>query len=139
MLRGLIAIALSLALQGGALSASLVHAHLDDHHQDHHGPRVVHAHFSSHHHLDEHPWKAGTDAWQADDDPGRVAYLQVFLAVHSETVVAPALPPGRFSLPTLHASVMRQSPEMVRSHGPPEGLPGESRAPPTSCPDSTAR
>ena len=132
MLRSVIAIGLVVALQAGALTASLVHAHVGEEHHGHDGgTHVVHAHVGGHHsHHDHDALPASGPVVRAGEEPGRVTYLQVFLAVHSGSLVEPAIPPSPFSLPRSHESVMREAPEMVRSHGPPEGSPSEPRAPP---------
>ncbi|MBI4888794.1 MAG: hypothetical protein HY824_16975 [Acidobacteria bacterium] len=128
MLRRLIALGLTAAIQVGALYAPLVHAHLDD---DHHGSHRVHAHASGHvtvHHHDA----PGTTAVTPAEDADHVTQLQVFVAVHSDVFADPALPPARFSPPAVLDSLMRRPPEVVRSHGPPDGGPSGSRAPPAS-------
>lgn len=127
MIRGVIVAALCVALQVGALWGALFHAHLDDHHPDHHdGPRI-HAHFSGH--IEHHHAPATPSLVTVDTE--RVTTFDVFVAVHAATVTAPALPPGRFALPIILESVMRQPPDVVRSHGPPPASPAGSRAPPS--------
>jgi hypothetical protein len=126
VVRGVIAAALCLALQVGALWGALLHAHLDDHDTGHHAGHRIHAHFSGH--IERHHAPAGSSLVAADS--AHVTRLDVFVAVHAAPVTAPALPPARFALPAIADSVMRQSPELVRSHGPPSVRSAAPRAPP---------
>ena len=130
--RRLTAIVLSIALQGGALTASLVHSHLDGHdHQHHRGARVVHAHLGGHHGSDHrHGQPAGTPVVGSDDETGGIGYLHAFLAVHPANVIEQGLPTDGFVIPATYESVMRRAPVVVLSHGPPVRGPAESRAPP---------
>ena len=47
VIRRMLALGLALAVQGGAVCAPFLHAHVDADHDDHHSTSV-HAHFSSH-------------------------------------------------------------------------------------------
>jgi len=142
--RRLIAAGLCAALQVGAWCAPLVHAHLDDHHDDHHDAPAVHAHFGGHpqgpdsigHHVRGYVAsgvRGTTDqpAIGSQDEPEQTTRLQIFVAVAAAAFATPALPPARFTLPPALASGPRRLPDLVRSHGPPDLGRAESRAPPT--------
>ena len=127
--RRLIAVGLSFALQSGALGASFVHAHLDDHDPDHHSRPKVHAHFNGHH-GHRHADPAGSGRC------GQTTTTVELLTSKSLSRSIPKASSPRLSLPavsltTAHASLMRRVPETVRSHGPPQGRPIESRGPPS--------
>ena len=129
VLRGVIAAGLCVAIQVAALCAPLVHAHLDDHDGDHHGAARVHAHVSGHH-VGRYEAADPTPAVHPGDDPEEATRLQVFVAVQAAAFADPAPPPARFVLSPALESNVRRPPEVVRSHGPPERSPADSRAPP---------
>jgi len=126
-MRRLTAAGLCIALQVGALCAPLVHAHLDDHHADHHDVPVVHAHAGG------HPQGPARDqpAIGPEDGSEQTTRLQVFVAVAPGVFAVPALPPARFTLRPALESAMRRLPELVRSHGPPPAHAVAPRAPPS--------
>lgn len=135
VIRTLAAVGLSVALPLGALCAPLLHAHLDDHHADHHDANRVHAHLGGHdvdHHdaSSEEQIAEGRPEVAPDADPEGVTRLQVFVAVHPGTPAAPALPLARYTLPAPLESIMRRPPVVVHSHGPPSVSSAGSRAPP---------
>jgi hypothetical protein len=75
------------AVEGAALYAPLVHAHLDDHDAHHYGERVVHAHFAGHTHGATR--SPGGPALR-EDKTEQVFFLQLFVAVASVFFEAPA-------------------------------------------------
>ncbi|MBI2186579.1 MAG: hypothetical protein HYU37_05570 [Acidobacteria bacterium] len=144
MMVQLAAVVLCLALPVGALYAPLVHAHFDGHHQDHHQPGAVHAHFGGHAaaHHPSHSRERGGSAVErgvpgartvragVTDEPEQTTRLQIFVAVEAGAFTPPSLPPARFTLAPVPASIMRQPPHEVRSHGPPAARLLSPRAPP---------
>ena len=128
--RRLLAISLTIALQAGALTAPLVHAHLDDHHDDHHAAGPVHAHLDGH--ALEHQALSGMPAIHAEESPWSVVHIPLFVAEHADVWLEPALPQAPFLFVDAGESLMRQPPDVVRSHGPPSVRPSSSRAPPVS-------
>lgn len=128
--RRLLALGLAVALQAGALTAPLVHAHLDDHHTDHHAAGRVHAHLDGH----ELPHEAPPDrlAIHAEESPWSVVRIPLFVAEHADVWLEPGLPQAPFLFADAAESLMRQPPDVVRSHGPPVVRPSAPRAPPVS-------
>ncbi len=129
MLRTLVVIGLSAALQAGALSAPLLHAHLDGHDDDHHGAARVHAHAAAHGSAHRHA-PPGAAAIEESEDAGTVARFQLFVAVHPGAPDTPALPRAEFPVAAGAASVLPRPPEQVRVHGPPPVDRSTPRAPP---------
>lgn len=129
MTRGLIAGGLSVAIQAGALCAPLVHAHLDEHHADHHLPYGVHAHVNGHG-GEDHRASAETSAVHSEDDPEQITEFQIFVAVDAAAAAELPLPPVRFALLPPLESTLRRPPDVVRSHSPPDRSLADSRAPP---------
>lgn len=129
VVRRLLAVCLSVAVPIGALCAPLVHAHLDDHHGDHHDANRVHAHLGGHD-VDRHVSPGHELAIEPDADPEHVTRLQVFVAVHAAAPASPALPQTRYTLPAPLESVMRRPPAVVHSHDPPATSSAGPRAPP---------
>lgn len=129
-----------MALQVGALNASLVHAHLDDHQNGHHDAPAVHAHFSGHSAGHHDIAQSGADGSTVivDHDSEQTTRLQIFVAVETAALSTPVLPPARFTLTPPPESVMRRRPDVVRSHGPPPSRVSTARAPPTPSVDLTA-
>jgi hypothetical protein len=143
-MRRLAAAGLCVALQVGAFTAPLVHAHLDDHHDDHHDAPAVHAHFAGHargpatagHHVPAYVasgFSRTTDqpAVEPHDESEQITRLQIFIAETPVPSVTPAVPPARFALTPEPGSVMRRRLDVVRSHGPPRSGVTTPRAPPT--------
>ena len=128
--RRLLALGLAVALQAGAVTSPLVHAHLDDHHHGHHDAGRVHAHVDGHaieHHADPH-----TSAIHGEESPWSVVHVPFFVAAHADVSLEPALPHAPFIFADAGESLMRQPPDVVRSHGPPAARPSAPRAPPRS-------
>ena len=126
--RRLLAFGLSVAIQAAALSAPLIHAHLDDHDDDHHGAGRIHAHLDGHRPHDHDD--ADAPALQGEESPERVVGVPLFVAAQPETPIEPALAPAPFELPSVATSLMRRRPGEVRSHGPPAPSSLAARAPP---------
>ena len=121
-----VAIALSLAVQGAALTAPFVHAHLDDHGTAHHAARTVHSHWGGHPHAAHHSDAPAIESGDQD----RAVFINAFVAVTASVFSVPALVHGVFALPTPAEMAAHRGVEVVRSHDPPRlgNLP--SRAPP---------
>ena len=127
--RGLLAIGLIGALQAAALSAPLVHAHLGEHHDPHHAAARIHAHVDGHR-MHEHSPDSQTLAMQGEDSEGRVLQVPIYLAVHVDTTLEPAVAVASFDAVASSESVMHRPPQVVRSHGPPAIPSLNPRAPP---------
>lgn len=127
IVRKVIAVALSLAVQAAALSAPLVHAHPDDHATEHHGGGAVHTHWAGHaesHHASDAP-ALGT----ADDD--RAVFLNAFVAVTVSSLPAPGVTPDVLELPVPSERAAHPSVDIAHSHDPPFFSSLPSRAPPS--------
>ncbi|MBI4263661.1 MAG: hypothetical protein HY657_04755 [Acidobacteria bacterium] len=131
MLRKLIAIGLSAALQAAAVGAPLVHAHPDDHATEHHGVSVVHAHVAGHarlaHSRQSHPAHRSL----ADADHEQAFYLPLFVAVAPPLVPFVAAIVTSVDLPVPAESVAHRSVRVVHGHDPPTIGSLPSRAPPS--------
>ena len=126
--RRLVALGLTFALQAAALFAPLVHAHVGGGHHDHHGAGRIHAHADGH---GSHRHPAAGAAIHGEEVPaGLVIRLPLFVAVQGDASVVPVVAEAVFQLPEAAESLMRQRPQVVRSHGPPPTDRTGSRAPP---------
>ena len=126
MIRRLIAFGLALAVQGGAVCAPFLHAHIDADHDDHHATSV-HAHFSSH--APVHVQHNGASVEDADRD--EAIYLQVFVAVEVTPFQAPALPRAVFAAVPIAERAPRTFVIVTHGHDPPLVNALDSRPPPT--------
>lgn len=126
--RRLLAIGLAFALQVGALTAPLVHAHVGHNEDGHVGATRIHSHAGGHAHQHE----ASSDAAvvHGDEDQDRVVNVPAFVAASAHAYLQPALPQAPFSIAEVGESLVRQQPDVVRSHGPPDSRPSAPRAPP---------
>ena len=126
VIRRVLALGLALAVQGGAVCAPFLHAHVDADHDDHHSTSV-HAHFSSH--APGHVQHDGVSVEDADRD--HAIYLQVFVAVEASVFQTPVLPRATFaSIP-----VIERAPRLfvlvAHGHDPPLVHALDSRPPPS--------
>lgn len=126
VVRKVIALALSLAVQAAALSAPLVHAHPEDHDTDHHRAREVHTHWAGHGSSHDSPDGPTFDAAEHD----RAVFLNAFVAVPRTPSSAPALTLTAFALPVPAERPAHRGIEVVRSHDPPPIRSLPARAPP---------
>ena len=127
--RRLLAFGLTVAIQAAALSAPLVHAHLDDQHADHHGANRIHAHLGGHgaaHHAEQH----SGPAMHAEEVPERAVTMPLFVAAQAEAPMEPAIAATSFDPPASPVSIVGRSFDDVRSHGPPVCPSIAPRAPP---------
>jgi len=125
VIRRMLALGLALAVQGGAVCAPFLHAHVGADHDDHHSTSV-HAHFSSHApaHIQHH----GVSLEDATRD--HAIYLQVFVAVEASIFQPQALPRSVFT----PISVIERAPRtfvlVTHGHDPPLVHALDSRPPP---------
>lgn len=125
-MRKALAIALSLAVQGAALGAPLMHAHPDDHATEHHGARAVHAHWRGHSHSPRSSKVPAVDA----DDHDRAVFLNAFVGVAATVFPAGATVRGIFELSVPTEMAVHRPVEVAHSHDPPSFGPLLPRAPP---------
>ena len=126
IVRRVLAVTLSVAIQAAGLSAPLVHAHPDDHATAHHAGREVHTHWAGHaqsHHSSDAP---AIDS--ADRD--RSVFLNAFVAVAVSAFPAPAVTPGIIEPPVPPVRGAHRTVDITHGHDPPCSLLLPSRAPP---------
>jgi hypothetical protein len=126
IVRKMVALALSLAIQVAALHAPLVHAHPDDHDTDHHHGRAIHSHWSAHPLLRHDPDRPTIT--EIDDD--HAIALNAFVAASSSSVYVPADVAGTFTVAVPDERRAHRIAETVRSHDPPASQSLSPRAPP---------
>jgi len=127
VLRTLIAVGLSVAVQFAAAGAPLVHAHLGGHGSDHHGsPQTIHSHFSGHSTPHHHPGGRNFD----DNDAEHTVFLQWFVAVGVASFHLPPALVSSFDLIPPAAAAPHEVLQVVHGHDPPLARSGPSRAPP---------
>jgi hypothetical protein len=123
--RRILAFGLALAVQGGAVCALFLHAHVEADH-DHHQSTSVHAHVSSH--AVTHIQHEGLSVEDADRD--HAIYLQVFVGVEASVFTSPAIPRAVFApLPVIERAP-RTFVLVSHGHDPPRVHALDSRPPP---------
>ena len=125
VIRRILALGLALAVQGGALCAPFLHAHVDAEHDDHH-PTSVHAHLSSH--APARVQHEGVSIEESDRD--HAIYLQVFVAVEAPVFAPPALPRAVFAPVPVSEGTPRTFVVVSHGHDPPLVHALDSRPPP---------
>jgi hypothetical protein len=130
VIRRMLALGLVLAVQGGAVCAPFLHAHVDADHDDHHSTSV-HAHFSSHApaHV-RHPDFPGGGVSVEDAARDHAIYLQVFVAVQASVFQSPALPRAVFAAVPVIERAPRTFVLVTHGHDPPLVHALDSRPPP---------
>jgi len=135
VLRKLIAVGLSVALEAAALGAPLVHAHVGGHESEHHhGRQAMHAHLPGHSSPHAHPAAHQHNASRLsfdDNDAERTVYLQLFVAVGASSFELPPSMVSSFTLTLPIKAAPRDRLQVVHGHDPPFGRSLSSRAPPT--------
>jgi len=125
MIRRCLALGMALAVQGGAMCAPFLHAHVDADHDDHHSTSV-HAHLSSH-----APAREAHDGVSVEDaDRDHAIYLQVFVAVETSQFQTPILPRATFVLMPPVTRAPRMFAIVTHGHDPPLVAALDSRPPP---------
>ena len=134
VIRTLTAVGLSVTIPLGALSAPLVHAHLDELDTDHHRAHEIHAHVTGHSSLPTAlptALPATTAGPHLDDhDAERAVSLQLFVAVAQTSFDVPAAVVASSQLGTPAEAPARHSLRIVHGHDPPFVGSLTSRAPP---------
>jgi hypothetical protein len=129
VLRAIVAVSSAAALQLAAVGAPLFHAHLDDHHEEHHGAARVHAHIGGHESA-HHVILGDGPAIAEEGDAELATAVQLFIAVEPSPLATAALPQLRFTLPAPLESIVPSPSGALHSHDPPLRHSGPSRAPP---------
>ncbi len=127
VVRKVIAVALSLAVQGAALGAPLVHVHPADHATDHHGARAVHTHWTGHH---SHSHRSADMPAIDREDHDRAVYLNTYVAAAGSSFFALGITHSAWELPVPAETGAHGSVQVVHSHDPPFLRLLSSRAPP---------
>jgi hypothetical protein len=126
IVRKVIAVVLSLAVQGAALSAPLVHAHPDEHPTEHHAGRAIHTHAGGHAHA---AVAHDTPVFTAPDGD-RAVFLNVFTAMTAAASPLPAVFCRALSLPVPAERPAMRGVDVAHGHDPPPGRTASPRAPP---------
>ncbi len=130
VIRTLTAVWLSVAIPLGALSAPLVHAHLDELDTDHHRAHEIHAHVTGHASLPTTLPTTTAGPRLDDHDAERAVSLQLFVAVAQASFDVPAAVVASSQLATPAEAPARHSLRIVHGHDPPFISSLGSRAPP---------
>jgi hypothetical protein len=129
VIRRVLAFGLVLAVQGGAVCAPFLHAHLDADHDDHHST-AVHAHVSSHAAARvQHPGLP-TGGVSVEEAHREAIDLQIFVAVEATPFHPPALPRGAFATAPIVERAPRTFVIVTHGHDPPLVDALDSRPPP---------
>ncbi len=128
VVRKAFALALSVAVQGAAVSAPLAHAHPDDHATDHHHGRAVHVHWAAHTHA-HHPNDVPV---LDDDDHDRAVFVSTFVSVAASALPAGAVPHQTFELSIPAVTTVHRPVLVTHGHDPPYCSSLPARAPPAS-------
>ena len=126
IVRKVVALALSVAIQAAGLSAPFVHAHPDDHDTDHHAGRAVHTHWASHGHAHH---AADTPAFESVDED-RAVFLNAFVAVTVLAMASPVVVSVAVELSVPPERAAHRVIEIEPGHDPPARRSLASRAPP---------
>lgn len=125
------AAALVVLVQTGAISAPMMHVHLDAGDSGHHHGQAIHAHLAAHEmpvgdHGDTGPFV------DHQETAGRTASAQIFVGGAMAPFSLPAVPAAGFTLlvPPPHAS--GRTPHITHAHDPPSLRVRSPRAPPLS-------
>ena len=122
----MVALTLSVAIQGAALSAPLVHAHPGAEATEHHSGRAVHTHWGGHAH--EHSRSDDPAFRTADQD--RAVFLNAFVAAAASVSSAIAVAPDLVEVPVPAERAAHRTVEITHGHDPPASRSLPSRAPP---------
>lgn len=129
VLRGVIALGVCVCVHAAAVSAPLVHAHVNAHGGDHHRHgAAVHAHLAGH-------APAGTTTGGPVlnvDERERTIYLQLFVAVALSPFGFPAVVPEPFSVTPPPERAAHLVLHVAHGHDPPLSTSIAPRAPPAS-------
>jgi hypothetical protein len=126
VVRRVLALALSLAIQAAGISVPLVHAHPDEHATSHHVGRAVHAHWGGHGHT--HAPADGPALEETQHD--RAVSVNAFVAVGVRPFPAPVVIPVAVALPAPVERAAHETVEISPGHDPPFYRSLPARAPP---------
>jgi hypothetical protein len=123
----LVALGLVITVQVAAITAPFLHAHVDDHPNDHHHrAHEVHAHLAPH-----APGHLPSTTTHVDgDEAERPLFLQVFLAVAAHAFDTPYVLSVSFEPPLPAERAARRPVHVVHGHDPPALTSISPRAPP---------
>jgi hypothetical protein len=127
VLRRLTAAALAILVQLSAISAPLMHVHLDADENEHHHGQALHAHLSGHH-VDR-PLRSGPIV-DHQEEAGRTVGAQIFVSAAVDAFSLPAVPPSSFVLVVPPAEPNGRTPHTAHATDPPSLSTASPRAPP---------
>ena len=129
-MRQIVAGLLAIAVQASAVTAPMVHVHLDDHDSDHHHAREMHSHLAGHaRHVAPLPATHGPSL--IDDDDERVLAVSGFVATSAEVFPGVAATPIETAVVVFEDVTVSRIPHVSHGHDPPERTATPSRAPPS--------
>jgi hypothetical protein len=132
VVRQIVAGLLAVTVQASAVTAPMLHVHLDDHDSDHHHAREMHSHLSGHgHHAGTLPVPMQPTLSDDDGDENVVA-VSGFVATTVETFPGTVAIPVETIVITLADVTINRIPHVAHGHDPPAILSTPSRAPPSS-------
>jgi hypothetical protein len=114
-------------VQAFVLASPLVHAHPDDHHDDHEHGSAVHAHLGGHDHTDGGASEGGPSFEQEHE---RAVYLPLFISEPLTAFDLPAAAPHGFVLAAPDEATGHSSVAVSHGHDPPLVSSTPPRAPP---------
>jgi hypothetical protein len=130
--RHIVAGLLAVTVQASAVTAPMLHVHLDDHDSDHHHAREMHSHLSGHgHHAGNLP--APSQSILSDDDGDEnVVAVSGFVATSVEASQGAVAIPVETIVIALADVTVSRIPHVAHGHDPPARSSTPSRAPPSS-------
>ncbi len=128
--RRLVAVALCVLVQAFVLASPLVHAHPDDHDEDHEHGSAVHAHLGGHDHGHAHEDAENGPALEPEHE--RAVYLPLFISEPLTAFDLPAATPQAFAFNAPGEATGHVSVAVSHGHDPPLVSSTPPRAPPVS-------
>ena len=126
--RRLVAAALCVLVQTFVLASPLVHAHPDDHDEDHEHGSAVHAHLGGHSHP--HEATGNEDGPALEPEHERAVYLPLFISEPLTAFDLPAAMPQAFVFSASDEATGHVSVAVSHGHDPPLVSSTPPRAPP---------
>jgi hypothetical protein len=128
--RRLVAAALCVLVQAFVLASPLVHAHPDDHDEDHEHGSAVHAHLGGHDHDHAHEDADEENGPGFEQEHERAVYLPLFISEPQTVFDLPAAAPQAFVVNAPDEATGHLSVAVSHGHDPPLVSSTPPRAPP---------
>ena len=131
MVRQIVAGFLAIAVQASAVTAPMVHVHLDDHDSDHHHAREMHSHLAGHPRHAAPLLNTHGPSLIDDDEDERVLAVSGFVATSADVFPGVAATPVETAVLIFEDVAVSRIPHVSHGHDPPELAATPSRAPPS--------